>query len=232
MANIQSKSMFGAQPSSGRHSAPAYGFGSGTRNHVSKLFAGSEMAKTSSISITPGPCYETIDAVGAQADSGKNSYPQWQFGTAERFGAGPRGRSPGPGAYENAGSFGKQELSHRHSFALYGFGTSNRHNVAKVFISTNHEKSKHGEASPGPAALYQRGSALEGPEYGFGTDERYMRRDRHLNDAGELPALSHFLALARRLASSSSAYGSRSRSHLAWAALVGVGHDRRPSRQG
>jgi len=187
MMNIQTKSMFGAQPHSGRASAPAYGFGSSTRNRQAKVYAGSEFAKKTVVSITPGPCYENIDAVGMQADSGKQSSPQWQFGTADRFASGPRAKAPGPGAYDNVGSFGKQGLSSRSSFPLYGFGTSNRQNVAKVFISTAHEKSKHGQGSPGPAALYQRKSGLEGSEYGFGTDERYTRRDRNLSDSSELP---------------------------------------------
>lgn len=184
---MRSKSTFGPQPVAGRRSAPAYGFGSGTRNQQSKVFAGSQFAKTNNVSITPGPCYENINSVGLQADSGKNSYPQWQFGTAQRFGSGPRQKIPGPGTYNNAGSFGMQGLSHRNSFPLYGFGTSDRQNVTKVFISSLHEKSKHGVESPGPAAMYSRGSGLDGSEYGFGTDERYMRRDRMLNDQGELP---------------------------------------------
>lgn len=186
-AAISGKSMFGVQAPSKRHSAPSYGFGSGTRNHRSKLFVGSEHAKTSSISITPGPCYENIDSVGTQADSGKSSYPQWAFGTQDRFSGTTRKRTPGPGSYENETAFGKQGLSSRTDAALWGFGTSNRHNTAKVFISQAHEKSKHGLASPGPAALYQHRGALEGPEYGFGTDDRFQRLGRQLADSSELP---------------------------------------------
>lgn len=97
MATIQGKSMFGVQPVSQRHSAPGYGFGSGTRNHAAKIYMGPEHAKTSSISVTPGPCYEVPDAVGPQADGGKNSQPEWRFGTQERFSRGTRDRKPGPG---------------------------------------------------------------------------------------------------------------------------------------
>lgn len=90
-------------------------------------------------------------------------------------------------AYENVGAFGKQGLSDRNSFPLFGFGTSNRENVSKVFLSSAHEKSKHGLGSPGPAALYERKGALAGHEYGFGSDDRFQRLGRHLADASELP---------------------------------------------
>ena len=97
MATIQGKSMLGAQPVSGRSSAPAYGFGSGTRQHQSKLYIGPEAAKTASVSISPGACYESPDAVGKQADGGKNSQPEWRFGTQERFAGRVRSKTPGPG---------------------------------------------------------------------------------------------------------------------------------------
>ena len=134
MANavIKGKSMFGTQELSRRRTAPSHGFGSSTRNHASKVFMGPEHAKTSSISCTPGPCYEVTGACGSQYDSGKTSPPQWCFGTAERFAGSSRNRSPGPGAYENAGGFGKQDLSHRSSFPLYGFGTVDRSMASKV----------------------------------------------------------------------------------------------------
>jgi len=97
MATIQGKSMFGGQPISGRRSAPAFGFGSGTRQHQGKLYIGPEAAKTASVSISPGACYETPDSVGRQADGGKNSQPEWRFGTQERFAGRTRSRTPGPG---------------------------------------------------------------------------------------------------------------------------------------
>jgi len=184
---MQRKSMFGTQELSSRRTAPAHGFGSSTRNHASKVFMGPEHAKTSSISCTPGPCYEAAGACGDQHDSGKTSPPQWCFGTADRFSTGPRKRTPGPGTYENVGAFGKQDLSNRSTFPLYGFGTVDRGMAQKVFISSAHAASTYGQSSPGPAAMYTKAGGLAGPKYGFGTDERYQRRDRHLNDETELP---------------------------------------------
>ena len=70
-ATLKGKSMFGVQELSRRRTAPAHGFGSSTRNHASKVFMGPEHAKTSSLSCTPGPCYEVAGACGSQHDSGK-----------------------------------------------------------------------------------------------------------------------------------------------------------------
>lgn len=131
-ATLKGKSMFGVQELSRRRTAPAHGFGSSTRNHASKVFMGPEHAKTSSLSCTPGPCYEVNGACGSQYDSGKLSPPQWCFGTAERFSRSSRDKAPGPGAYENAGSFGRQGLSSRTSYPLYGFGTVDRNMASKV----------------------------------------------------------------------------------------------------
>ena len=153
---MKGKSMFGSQELSNRRTAPAHGFGSSTRNHASKVFMGPEHAKTSSASCTPGPRYEVNGACGNQHDSGKVSPPQWCFGTSERFAGSPRKRSPGPGAYENAGAFGKQGLSNRSTFPLYGFGTVDRSMASKVFISSAHAASSYGQASPGPAAMYTK----------------------------------------------------------------------------
>ena len=198
-ATIQGKSMFGPQPTSSRASSPAYGFGSSTRNHRAKVFAGADFVKAAPISITHmGANYETIGAVGTQADSGKPTLPQWQFGTADRFAITARKRAPGPGAYESDSAFMSQTLSGRNSDPFYGFGSSDRDNVKKVFISTAHEKAKHGIQSPGPAALYHRkgafgrhgrelGSFEPSPEFGFGTDDRWQRLSRNLSDSAELP---------------------------------------------
>ena len=181
------KSMFGSQELSNRRSAPAHGFGSSTRNHASKVFMGPEHAKTSVISCTPGPCYEVNGACGNQHDSGKNSPPQWCFGTAGRFAGATRTATPGPGAYENMCSFGKQGLSNHSTFPLYGFGTVDRTMASKVFISPAHAASSFGLSSPGPAAAYTKAGGLSGPKYGFGTDDRFQRLGRRLSDSAELP---------------------------------------------
>ena len=84
---ITGTSMFGLQVLSQRHTAAAYGFGSSTRAHASKLFIGGEHAKLSSAqnSDTPGPHYATLGSVGTQAEGGKPSPPTWKLGKADRF---------------------------------------------------------------------------------------------------------------------------------------------------
>lgn len=185
---LQGKSMFGSQTLSGRASSASYGFGSSTRGHANRLYIGEGHAKTSVISCTPGPCYDLQGSNGNQADSGKNTPPQWQFGTASRFGSAKRAsKNPGPGTYENVSGFGRQGLSNRSTNPLYGFGTVNREMAGKVFISPQHASSSFGRASPGPAAMYQREGGLRGAKYGFGTDERFNRLARELSDAADLP---------------------------------------------
>jgi len=218
-ATLTGKSMFGTQELSSRRTAPSHGFGSSTRNHASKVFMGPEHAKTSSLSCTPGPCYETAVACGSQADSGKLSSAQWCFGTAERFAASPRKRTPGPGAYENAGAFGKQGLSNRSTFPLYGFGTVDRAMASKVFISPGHAASAYGQSSPGPAALYHKAGGLAGPKYGFGTDDRFQRLGRQLSDASELPGPGSY--------SSDSTLGSQRSSRLTTQPAFGFGSSNR-----
>jgi len=181
--------MFGSQPLSTRPSPANYGFGSSTRNHRNRLYIGEMYAKTSNISCTPGPCYETQGSMASQADSGKLSTPQWQFGTSQRF-ASPRSTlsgTPAPGTYESASSFQRQSLSQRTSFPRFGFGTVDRDMAAKVFISPSHASSSFGRSSPGPAAPYMRETGLAGYKFGFGTEERFGRTARQLHDAAESP---------------------------------------------
>jgi len=189
--SLKGKSMFGTQELSNRRSAPAHGFGSGTRAHATKVFMGPDHAKTYNFGMnSPGSRDDSIDAVGPQQDSGKVSPPVWNFGTADRFRDISRqtAMSPGPGSYENASSIGKQGLSNRSSFPHYGFGTVDRDMASRVFISPQHASSSGaGTTSPGPAAMYSSGSQLAGPRYGFGTDGRFNRVDKQHSISGAMP---------------------------------------------
>ena len=102
---MKGKSMFGVQELSNRHTAPSHGFGSSTRSHAQKVFMGAEHAKTYNFGAgTPGPRYQSINAVGPQQDSGKADAPQWNFGTAERFATTSRRNGPGtPGLWAGCG---------------------------------------------------------------------------------------------------------------------------------
>ena len=81
-----SRTMFGEQCQSKRPSAPAYGFGTASREHANKLYMSKDHAKLSSGHHSPGPSVYTLrGSVGTQADGRKISSANWSFGTSERF---------------------------------------------------------------------------------------------------------------------------------------------------
>ena len=94
----------------------------------------------------------------------------WGFGTAQRFRPksapvkpdGHAGNNPGPGAYSTPpASVGPQVLARYTTAPHMGFGTAERKNVRKVWISQDHQKrDMHGMDSPGPAAPYSLASTV------------------------------------------------------------------------
>jgi hypothetical protein len=63
---------------------------------------------------------------------------------------------PGAGEYvKDSNACGKQHLSIKKSMPLYSFGTSDRDQAAKMFLSKDHEKSQKGWLSPGPTTAEQ-----------------------------------------------------------------------------
>ena len=167
------RSMLGEQPSSTKKSAPSVGFGSGTREQAGKLFVSQEhTALATAGKHSPGPAtYLLPPSVGGkQPDGRKADPPVWGFGTAQRFRPrtapmkpdGHAGNTPGPGHYEKPpASVGPQVLARFSSAPLMGFGTAERKNVKKVWISQDHQKrDNHGLDSPGPAAPYTLASTM------------------------------------------------------------------------
>jgi hypothetical protein len=63
---------------------------------------------------------------------------------------------PGAGEYvKDSNACGKQPLSMKKSMPLYSFGTSDRDQAAKLFLSKEHEKGQKGSMSPGPTTAEQ-----------------------------------------------------------------------------
>lgn len=63
---------------------------------------------------------------------------------------------PGAGEYvKDSNACGKQHLSVKKSMPLYSFGTSDRDQAAKMFLSKEHEKGQSGNMSPGPTTAQQ-----------------------------------------------------------------------------
>jgi len=137
-----------------------YGFGSSTRNQAAKVFMSAEHAKLSTPGFSPGPSAYTLRAsVGTQADGRKSSAPQWVFGSSERFGYGAKGiQNPGPGAYDMQSGVGLQVSSSKQTQPMFGFGSSTREQVAKVFVTEEHNKALFGWESPGPSVYTLQGS--------------------------------------------------------------------------
>ena len=77
--------------------------------------------------------------------------------------------------------FGSQPVSRRRSSPMFGFGSSTRHQAAKVFLSSEHAKLSTSGFSPGPSAYTLRasvGSQADGrkassPQWVFGSAERF-----------------------------------------------------------
>ena len=147
------RSTFGTQSRGGWKSSPIYGFGSGTREGRDKVFISQEHAKLCvDKNASPGPAvYKHRAAVGPQVDGAKASAPLWAFGTADRWLKPSKDGAPGPGAYAPSLGLGKQVSSARASAPVYGMGSATRENVAKVYVTEEHNKALFGINSPGPA---------------------------------------------------------------------------------
>jgi len=82
---------------------PRYGFGSGSREQSSKLFAGHQFAKSAPhLTYSPGPGTAThaiASSLGKQASSRGRTGSAWGFGSAQRFPKPKDDGTPGPGAY-------------------------------------------------------------------------------------------------------------------------------------
>lgn len=181
---MYTKSMLGTQVSSKKTSAPAYGFGSSSRQQANKVFVSSEHARLASHGAPPGPsAYSLRGAVAGQPDSRKTSAPNWAFGTAERFTYEKKNTAnPGPGAYASQGAFGGQVNSGQSTNPIYGFGSSERKHVVNLFVSEEHNKSRHGKESPGPQVYKLKGAFNKqdasknrtAAQWVFGSQERFQ----------------------------------------------------------
>jgi hypothetical protein len=92
--------------------------------------------------------------VGKQVLSGMRTNPATTLGYGKRFNYDFVKRAkeqPGAGEYgKEVGACGKQTLSIKKSMPLYSFGSSDRDQAKKIFLSKEHEKGQRGEFSPGP----------------------------------------------------------------------------------
>jgi len=93
------RSMFGPQPLSPRKSAPAFGFGTSSRESFRRQFvSAAQAAKAPGVGRSPGAVYEVRGAIGRQVNSRRRNAPSYGFGSSSRLG-GLLVQSPGPGSY-------------------------------------------------------------------------------------------------------------------------------------
>jgi hypothetical protein len=138
--------------------APAWGFGSATRDQANKLFVSQEHTLIATGGMhSPGPAAYHLPASvgGKQPDGRKPDPPVYSFSAADRFlyGYGKPDQRPSPDTYEMPSSVGgKQPDGRRQDPPTWGFGTATRSHTKKVFVSHAHQKTDmYGLESPGPA---------------------------------------------------------------------------------
>jgi len=191
------------QPESKTRTMPAYGFGSSSREDMSKVFISEEMDKVRQFGRgSPGPASFMLNpAVGKQVLSGKEQQPLWVMGTAKRFGKDLTGWVPAPGHYGKdedhgriAPGVGPQVSSTYRSQPRFGFGSSDRDQAAKVYISKDHEAATGGRDAPGPGQYkitsmtgnnIVSSTKKTSQAFGFGTSSRF--RDTFKKDGFYAP---------------------------------------------
>lgn len=97
--------------------------------------------------------------VGPQVLSNMRTNPATTLGFGKRFNYDFVKRAkeqPGAGEYQGElPACGKQTLSKKKTLPLYSFGTSDRDQAKKVYVSRDHEKGQKGDFSPGPTTAQQ-----------------------------------------------------------------------------
>jgi hypothetical protein len=247
-STMTTRSMLGDQPL--KASAPKFSFGSSTRDQAGKVFVSQEhTALATAGKGSPGPAVYTLppSVGGKQPDGRRADPPAWGFGTAQRFRPrtapvkpdGHAGNNPGPGHYSAPpASVGPQVLGRLKSEPLVGFGTAERKNVRKVFISQQHQKTDlYGMGSPGPAAAYtlkstmgkqEHSTAASMPSWVFGSASR-AKDQPGLNSPGpaaySLPQSVGPQPDSRRPRAGTPGFGASTRD-IREKVYVGPGHDK------
>ena len=171
--NIHVSSTFGAQKSSSRRTAPAFGFGAATREVANKVFVSQEHTSLATAGMhSPGPAkYVKPPSIGGtQAD--RKSAPSYGFSKGARFMTERESdRTPGPGAGGFHPAIGPQPVGRFKSAPMASFGAGTREARSKLFISHEHNRlDNYGQGSPGPATINlpstmgrQSSSAIQSP---------------------------------------------------------------------
>ena len=178
-------SSFGKQQESTKFTAVENMFGSSTRDNSSRMFISHEHAKVNYGKCSPGPLiYNMRSSVGGQVSSKKPNLPRWAFPVEERFRYDYVDRAakiPGAGQYNQTRACGAQIVSTKMSLPSFGFGSATRRDRDKVYVSSDHEKSRYGQQSPGPASVQLKSfmgpqinsRKLSSSQWTFGSTKRF-----------------------------------------------------------
>jgi len=180
------KSMNGSQVLSQKATSPGYSFGSGPAR-IQFTGAAAHGSQTLQASVpsggdqSPGPIYNPAPASRWIGDA-----PHPHFGTQQQrplTGAAAaeiskltgKSTTPGPGAYPQPASVGKQPLARCHSYSQFSFGTQRQRESAA-------------KATPSPGPVYEprgsRNGSMDRASYSFGNEIRVKNRDPSLRTPG------------------------------------------------
>lgn len=147
----------GPQATSNRRSAPKHRLGTATRDGEAKVYMSEEQSKSNFGSNSPGPnTYDPPSSIGKQSVSKNTSLPSHAFTSDQRFKYDDNSTTPGAGQYNTHSGYGPQVHSKKATLPKHAFGSSTREGDAKVYISSEHEKSQYGKQSPGPVTAGSR----------------------------------------------------------------------------
>ncbi|KAK9829185.1 hypothetical protein WJX72_004374 [[Myrmecia] bisecta] len=158
------KPALGKQFDSTMPNAPQSVFQVATRDALDKVYSGDKnLAKAFEGRESPGPmAYGAVSGVGRQKLSTRESPAEVHMTKANRFrytSVQQAESSPGAGTYKaEQSSVGKQPVSHKASMPAFGFGTTTREQLAKLYSNKEQDKLSCGVGTPGPTTALQRSS--------------------------------------------------------------------------
>ncbi|KAK9864371.1 hypothetical protein WJX84_010352 [Apatococcus fuscideae] len=151
-------SALGEQYDSRRQSPSSAKIPHSTRDGELKVYSGNEDAFFGVG--TPGPgAYTLTPRQSVHGKRGPTLAPGSRNGGRFRYEHLRRAAGiPGAGEYGNIDAFGQQPASLKPTAPAFGFGTSDRSNMDKRYLSKQHDKCSQAAASPGPVTAAQRSS--------------------------------------------------------------------------
>ena len=185
-----------SQVQSTKKTASTFSFGSSTRDKQEKIFMTTDHEKIHYGRHSPGPgAYSGKSCFGMQHSARNRSSPMWKMASSARFEYEYEKRAsrlPGAGQYRIKGAVGKMVISQKKTMPIFSFGKGTRDAKAKLFTSSDHEKSHYGKHSPGPTTSVSDSSMgrqilskrASHSSWSFGTAERQTFKENAVPGPG------------------------------------------------